>query len=215
MLHYTEYNLSATGNNANANLLGIYKARQMECELVGDHDSRTLWRGYSPVNGTLYASDLATTLRCLQADLTRYAAQAGLRLRQSMATEALHQMQLGDLLRTKTLLLNEADLRDQLTEANVRTIYPQAVQVVPLATIEATVLSGDTRYTYVRYLASPGGGACYRVVDVATGEKVSDFPPSPEVGITKKQLQSLAPSDASAKRGASQRARLQQMLSPH
>jgi hypothetical protein len=212
VLHYTERRMNEVGHNAAADFLGSYKARQMECELVGGRGGHILWRGSTPIGGATYASDLAITLRGLQTDLARYAAQASQHLRQSMAAEMLHKMQLTELLRTKTLLLNEADLRDQLTAAGVQALYPQAVQVVPLATIEAAVLSGDARYTYVRHLASPSGGAGPHVVDVATGEIVTARTSDTEAGITKKYLQSLASMAASYEQDAPRRAKLQQML---
>jgi len=213
VLHYTERRMNEVGYNTAADFMGSYKARQMECELVGGRGGHSLWRGATPVDGATYASDLATTLRGLQTDLARAATQTGLHMRQSMASEMLHQMQLTELLRTKTLLLSEADLRDQLTPAGVRALYPQAVQVVPLATIEAAVLSGDARYTYVRHLASPVGGTGPNVIDMATGEIVAARRSEKEAGITKQYLQSLASLAASYEQDAPRRAKLQQMLS--
>jgi hypothetical protein len=63
VLHYTEYRMNTTRNNTAADFMGNYKARQMECELVGGRGEHSVWRGYTPLNGVLSASDLASTLR--------------------------------------------------------------------------------------------------------------------------------------------------------
>jgi hypothetical protein len=171
--------------------LGSYVRRQMELDIVGDGDEHQVWAGPAPL-GAAYAGDIASTLRSLQVGLERKAANAGktVTYRQEMMGEAENFLKNTGVLRTKTLLLSQADLQDQLTEADIRKLYPNPVQVVPLQTIETAILEGDARYTYARCLAHGAGRMGPVISDAATGTAIACL--DSKQGIGREQLQTLA-----------------------
>lgn len=195
ILHYTEYRLSNSapgplGHRSETVWLGSYMARQMELDIVGDGDEHHIWNGPAPL-GAAYAGDVATTLRSLQASLQRKAAEAGkaISYQQVMLAEGESFLESLGLLRTKTLLINQADLQDQLTEAAIRKLYPNPVQVVSLQTIEAAILAGDSRYTYARCMAYGSGRVGPTISDAATGTTIAYL--DSKQGIGQAQLQTL------------------------
>jgi hypothetical protein len=196
VLHYTEYRASYSapgpmGHRLETVSLGTYTARQMELDIVGEGDEHRVWRGPAPLGGA-YAGDIATTLRSLQANLQLQAANAGKKVpyRQVMLVEGERYLKNLGLLRTKTLLLNQADLQDKLTEADIRKFYPGPVQVVPLQAIETAILDGDARYTYARNLAYGAGQEGPVVSDTATGTTLACL--QSKAGIGQAQMQTLA-----------------------
>jgi hypothetical protein len=196
VLHYAEDKLGKSapgpmGHRLETISMGTYVRRQMALDIVGDGHEHQAWAGPAPL-GAAYAGDIATTLRSLQASLQRKAASAGktISYRQAMIAEGENSLKNIALLRTKTLLLSQADLQDQLTEAEVRKLYPSPVQVVSLQTIETAILAGDARYTYARCLAHGAGRTGPIVSDAATGTAIACL--DSEQGIGREQLQTLA-----------------------
>lgn len=71
-------------------------------------------------------------------------------------------------LRTKTLLVEKAELKEKFTAADLQTAYPYPHQLATAEDIEAAVLAADLRYTYVRNLSS-----FTYIIDAATGEQLA------------------------------------------
>ncbi|MDO7886883.1 hypothetical protein [Hymenobacter cheonanensis] len=127
---------------------------------------------------TYHPSDLITTVQQLQAyvqqcaegkDEEEIARAAEARISQGAA-----------VLRSKTLLLDRAQLAPKLTEAAIAAAYPFPVLVTDRAAIETAVAAADPRYLYLHYVAvssaaslTTGVKQAYQVVDVANGQAVS------------------------------------------
>jgi hypothetical protein len=109
-------------------------------------------------------SDIVFAVRYLQNELQ---AQAAGKSRQDLLASYA---EYGKRLRTKILLLNEADVKDKLTEKDIKQAYPFPYQLVPRSTIEAAVLAADPRYAYVQLTLVGPGITAQTAVDAADGE---------------------------------------------
>jgi len=170
--------------------LGSGLAGEMQLCVVGRNKEKTVKSEPVPV-GAMYASDIISALRSLQADLKITAAQAAHQLSygQEQAADMIRLIKATKLLQTKILLLNQAELQDNLSPADIARFYPYPFEVVSLATIEAAVLAGDARYTYARRMAVIGAEGP-AILDVATGYRI--VYEESELGIGEKQFRKFA-----------------------
>ena len=169
VLHQTRQRLGRQLNGLETDLVAW-----MELELVGGGDRENVWHGPSSLT-VLYPSDIVFTFRNLQRDLQEKASDAGKTVsnRKGVARLMLQDVQHAQQLKTKTLLLNRAEVPDQLAEAEIAKDYPFPVQLVPLQTIEAAVLAGDARYAYVRWLTVTAGLVGPSIIDAADGHRLT------------------------------------------
>ncbi|RZL05210.1 MAG: hypothetical protein EOO62_19660 [Hymenobacter sp.] len=169
VLHQTRQRLGRQLNGLEADLVAW-----MELELVGNGDHENVWHGPSSPT-VLYTSDIVFTFKNMQRDLHQKARDAGKTVsnRTGVARLMLQDVQHAQQLKTKTLLLNRAEVPDQLTVAEIARDYPFPVQVVPLPAIEAAVLAGDARYAYVRWLTVTAGLVGPSIIDEADGHRLT------------------------------------------
>lgn len=169
VLYYSKRKVGASGPHYGASTLGGVWAASMQLSTLGDGKEQTQRSEPLPLEA-LYASDLLLTLTRLQRTLEnranrkvgpdRKAQQAAWRAEGAANAEAI---------RTKTLLVAQDEVDAQLTEADIKQVYPFPVQVVPRATIEAAVQARDTRYHYVRWQPASVASIGPQVIDVADG----------------------------------------------
>ena len=76
----------------------------------------------------------------------------------------------GKRLPTKTLLIDEQDLKDKLTAADIKQAYPYPYQIVSRQAIEEAVAAGDTRYAYIRVLPLTESIFAQVAVEAATSD---------------------------------------------
>lgn len=132
-------------------------------EVYGDGDQNKVWR-VSIAPGPIYGSDIIFSLRTLQ---TYMQSRLDGRSRGDMRAEIAAN---GKQLPTKTLLIDETDLKNKLTAADIKQAYPFPYQVVPRQTIEQAVASGDTHYAYIRMMPVSESIFAQVVVDATTND---------------------------------------------
>lgn len=136
------------------------KVSAMMVDVVGNGGQNTVWR-VQIAPGPIYNSDIIFSLKTIQQYLeARAANRKGADMRAELAKN-------GKKLRGKTLLLDEADLKDKLTAAEVKKVYPLPFEIVPRATIEEAVANGDARYACVRLVPVTESVTAQVVMDAA------------------------------------------------
>ena len=126
----------------------FYSSEQVSAivlSVLGNGDQDQVWR-VQLAPGAVYTSDIIFSLKTIQQYLQGRA--DGLSGRDMMADVAKN----GKQLRTKTLLIDEEDVKGKLTATDIKQAYPFPYQIVPRATIETAVASADARYACVRLL---------------------------------------------------------------
>lgn len=132
-------------------------------EVYGDGDQNKVWR-VSIAPGPIYASDIIFSLRTMQ---TYIQSRLDGRSRGDMRAEVDANSK---RLPTKTLLIDEADLEDKLTVADIKASYPFPYQVVPRLTIEQAAATNDARYAYIRMMPATESIIVQVAVDAATSD---------------------------------------------
>ena len=139
------------------------KVSAFRLEVYGNGDqSKVYFANIAP--GPIYASDIIFSVRTTQ---TYVQSRLDGRDRGDMRAEIAAN---GKRLPTKTLLIDELDLKDKLTAADIKAAYPLPYQVVPRQTIEQAVAAGDTRYAYIRVMPVTESIFAQVVVDAATSD---------------------------------------------
>ncbi|MDO7851952.1 hypothetical protein [Hymenobacter convexus] len=110
--------------------------------------------------GVVRTSDVVFSLKILQSQLEERA--AGKSNKDLMAEH-------GKRLRSKTLLLDEAEMNGKLSAADIKQAYPFAFQLVPRETIESAVNDADARYACVRILPVTGNMTALVIMDPVDG----------------------------------------------
>jgi hypothetical protein len=132
-------------------------------EVYGSGDQDKVWR-VSIAPGPIYASDIIFSLRTMQTYMqSRLDGRSGGDMRAEVAAN-------GKKLPKKVLLIDETDLKDKLTAADLKAAYPLPYEVVPRQTIEQAVASGDARYAYIRMMPVTESIFAQVVVDAATND---------------------------------------------
>ena len=171
------------GNRLQTISFGAELVARMKLSVVGDNESDTFWVGPAPV-GELNSSDIISSLRALQLDIDNKAIFMNSQMKtskQAAAANLLRSFKSQQSLPTKILLINQANLEAQLTETDIKKLYPFPFQLVPLQTIEMAVVTGDVRYAYARRMTQSAEVKGVFVVDAATGENIA-------VSISKKDV---------------------------
>lgn len=146
-------------------------------QVLGDGDESKVWR-VQLAPGPIYTSDLIFSLASMQTYVqSRADGRKGSEMREEIAQNSKK-------LPTKTLLIDEEDLKRGLTAADIKLVYPFPYQVVPRSTIESAAASYDPRYAYVRLLPITEGMMVQVAVDAASSDMMGMSLPSrvPMVG---------------------------------
>lgn len=139
------------------------KVSAFTLEVYGDGDQDKVWL-VQVAPGPIYPSDVVFSVRTLQTYMqSRLAGRSGGDMRAEVAAN-------GKRLPTKTLLIDEQDLKDKLTAADVKAAYPFPYQVVPRQTIEQAVAAGDARYAYIRLMPMTESIFAQVAVDAASSD---------------------------------------------
>ncbi|GEM_PF-3000142 len=140
-------------------------------DLLGDGDENHVGR-IQIAPGTVYNSDLIFSLKYLQTYLQgRADGRSGSDFREEIARN-------GKKLPTKTLLVDESDVKNKLTAADIKQVYPFPYQIVPRATIETAAATGDARYAYIRLLPVTEAVMVQVVVDATNADLLGMSLPS-------------------------------------
>jgi hypothetical protein len=135
----------------------------MVLQLLGNGDESQVWR-LQIAPGAVYNSDLIFGLRSCQ---SYFKGRADGRSRADVKEEIARN---GKRLRTKTLLIDEADVKSSLTAADIKQAYPFPYQIVPRLTIETAAATSDPRYAYIRLLPATESIMVQVAVDAADSE---------------------------------------------
>ena len=114
--------------------------------------------------GVVYPSDIILCLKTAQYQLQQ--AANGKNTNAQLAES-------GKRLRSKTLLLDEAEVNGKLSAAEIKQVYPFAFQLVSREAIETAVREGDTRYACVRIMPVMSDLFAQVVMDAADGAVLS------------------------------------------
>lgn len=107
--------------------------------------------------GKVYTSDIIFCLKTLQYQLHERASG-----KSQMAEN-------GKRMRSKILLLDEAEMSGKLSAADIQQVYPFPFQLVPRETIEAAVKAADARYACVRIFPVSDSMTAQVVMDPTDG----------------------------------------------
>jgi hypothetical protein len=140
-------------------------------DLLGDGDENHVGR-IQIAAGPVYPSDMIFSLKHLQ---TYLQGRADGRSNGDMREEIARN---GKKLPTKTLLIDETDVKNKLTAADIKQVYPFPYQVVPRTTIEKAVADGDAHYAYIRLLPATETVTVQVVVDAASADLMGMSLPS-------------------------------------
>lgn len=216
VLHYTQGKESQTmpgpmGHRLETVSLSSEMVAHLQLDMVGSDKNDVFWNGPAPL-GAVYRSDIISALRALQGAIDVRVAITDRKqdYKQMTAAQLLRGIRDRQLLRTKTLLIDRAELDEGLTEAEVKKLYPFAVQLVPLPTIEKAVEEGDVRYTYARRLTLSAEGPGPAVVDAATGEIITQS--LSKKGINRADFKSFAQAATRAEQDAKMKERLEKIV---
>lgn len=139
--------------------------------LVGDGDENQVAR-IQIAPGAVYTSDMIFSIKYLQTYIQgRADGRSSNDFREEIARN-------GKKLPTKTLLVDESDVKNKLTEADIKQAYPFPYQIVPRTTIETAAAAGDTRYAYIRLLPVTESAMVQVVVDAANADLMGFSLPS-------------------------------------
>ncbi|HET9504778.1 MAG TPA: hypothetical protein VFO93_14640 [Hymenobacter sp.] len=181
VLRYETHTNGASTGGYNSVFMGSRKVASMELTTPGSGDQNLEWSCPAPLD-LMYPSDIIFALKNIQLMLekdlkrkTRYDAGVPRRdIEQQERADALVANQAdAALIRTRTLLIAEADLSPKLTAEDIKQLYPYPFQVVPRATIEAAVQAADTRYTYVRRMSQSVEVIGPYLIDAATSRTLA------------------------------------------
>jgi hypothetical protein len=140
-------------------------------DLLGEGDENHVGR-IQIAAGPVYPSDMIFSLKYLQ---TYLQARADGRSSGDMREEIA---QNGKRIPTKTLLIDEGDVKNKLTAADIKQVYPYPYQIVPRTTIEQAVADGDAHYAYIRLLPATETITVQVVVDAANADLLGMSIPS-------------------------------------
>lgn len=152
-------------------------------DLFGDGDENAVGR-IQIAAGPVYPSDIIFSIKYLQTYLqARANGRSGSDMREEIA-------QNGKRIPTKTLLIDESDVKNKLTAADIKQVYPYPYQIVPRATIEKAVAEADGHYAYIRLLPATETVTVQVVVDADNADLLGMSLPS--------RVQMLGVSDGSS-----------------
>ena len=146
-------------------------------QVVGDGDESKVWH-VQLAPGPIYTSDIIFSIASLQTYIqSRADGRKGKEMREEIAENSKR-------LPTKTLLIDEEDLKRGLTTADIKLVYPFPYQVVPRSTIETAAASYDSHYAYIRLMPINERMMVQVAVDAATSDLMGYSLPSmvPMVG---------------------------------
>ena len=114
--------------------------------------------------GRVYDSDISFSVRGMQKYLeNRAKGKEAMNLKDEVKAN-------GPKLKTKTLLLDEEDVRESLTTADIKASYPYPIKLVERAVIEEAVLSEDPKYACVRLMPMGEKFSAQMVMSTDTGD---------------------------------------------
>ncbi len=114
--------------------------------------------------GRVYDSDISFSVRGMQKYLeNRAKGKEAMNLKDEVKAN-------GPKLKTKTLLLDEEDVRESLTTADIKASYPYPIKLVERAVIEEAVLSEDPKYACVRLMPMGDKFSAQMVMSTDTGD---------------------------------------------
>ncbi len=140
-------------------------------DLLGEGDENHVGR-IQIAAGPVYPSDMIFSIKYLQIYLQ---GRAEGRSNGDMREDVMRN---GKRIATKTLLIDEGDVKNKLTAADIKQVYPYPYQIVPRTTIEKAVADGDAHYAYIRLLPATETITVQVVVDAANSELLGMSIPS-------------------------------------
>jgi hypothetical protein len=174
VLYYVKQKVGVSRSQAFGPIGGVLSA-WMQLSSLGDGQEKRECSAALPLDA-IYPSDIIIAFkqlqRALQTDVKLKADMDRPRKEQLQEARAMLRAE-GDAnaesIRTKPLLVAQDDVDKQLTEATIKQLYPFPFQLVPRATIEEAVRTGDTHYNYVRWYAANAASVGPRIIDTADG----------------------------------------------
>ena len=174
VLYYEKRKVGTSRPSGLGPIGGTWSA-SLQLSSPGDGEEHTECRVSLPVDAA-YPSDIIIAFRQLQQELrkdTKLKAELNRdrkeRLQEARTTLRAEGDANAESIRTKTLLVPQDDVDKRLTEADIKQLYPFPLQLVPRATIEEAVRTGDTRYNYARWQAASAASVGPEIIDAADG----------------------------------------------
>ena len=161
--HYNGGAMSGGVGNMNNYTYSTDQVSAFTLEVYGDGDQDKVYL-VNIAAGPIYTSDMIFALRSMQTYMqARVDGRKGKEMREEIAENAKK-------LPSKTLLIDEEDLKKNLTAADIKESYPFPYQVVPRQTIEQAVAASDARYAYIRMYPATESIIMQVAVDAGTSD---------------------------------------------
>ena len=140
----------------------------MELSVVGDgRQNYQITSAMAP--GTVYSSDILFAFRTLQRRL-QDEEEGRDRATETKPQKSARLAEQGQKIRTKIVLIDQADIDQKLTAADIKQLYPFPCQLVPRQTIETAISNADARYVYVRWLTFAPGNIGPTLIDATDSQ---------------------------------------------
>lgn len=174
VLYYQKRKVGTSRASGLGPIGGTWSA-SLQLSSLGDGDEHTESNASLPLDA-IYPSDIIVAFKQLQQALrrdTKLKAELNSdrkeRLQEARAMLRAEGDANAEAIRTKTLLVLQDDMDKHLTEADMKQLYPFPLQLVPRATIEEAVRTGDARYNYARWQAASAASVGPGIIDAADG----------------------------------------------